>query len=117
MKKLQISALIFFILSYLSLILFFAYDNEFQQVEFPYFFIIWIIGILNFTLNIFYGSKLELNFWILISLVISGVIWIYIPLLFTILGIPLLIIYLIIGIYIHTRKKGTILNTIEKPLF
>lgn len=90
----------------------FVFENELQNVEFPYFFIIWEIGILNAGLNIYYGVKTELKTWILILLIISGLIWIFPPLLITYFGFPFLFIYLAIGIYLHA-KKGLELNTTE----
>jgi hypothetical protein len=104
MKGIRLTALIFLILSYLSLILMFVYDNELQEIEFPYIFVVWGIGIINVVLNIYYGIKLELKTWILILLIISGLTWAFPPLLFTFIGIPFLITYLVIGLYIHGQK-------------
>lgn len=105
MTQTRILALTFLIISYLSLIAMFVFENELQNVEFPYFFIIWGIGILNAGFNIYYGVKTELKTWILILLIISGIIWIFPPLLITYFGFPFLIIFLIIGIYLQVQKQ------------
>lgn len=112
MTGIRISALIFLIISHLSLVAMFVFENELQNVDFPYFFIIWGIGILNAGLNIFYGVKTELKPWILILFIISGLIWIFPPLLMTYFGFPFLFIFLAIGIYLHT-KNGLKFGTTE----
>lgn len=104
MRGIRISALIFLSLSYLSLTLMLVFENHLQKTEFPYIFIVWGIGILNVVLNVYYGIKLELKTWILISLIISGLTWAFLPFFFTFFGIPFLIIYLVIGLYIHGQK-------------
>lgn len=108
MKSIRKLALIFLILSYLSLILIFVFQNELQNSEFPYIFLFWGIGIANVVTNIFYVSKLKLKEWILILLIISGLTWAFPPLLFTFFGIPFLIAYLIVGFYIHGLKTERI---------
>lgn len=105
MKRIRILALIFLIVSYLSIIAMFVFENELQNVEFPYFFIIWGIGILNAGINIYYGVKTELKTWLLVLLITSGIIWIFPPLLITYFGFPFLIIFLIIGIYLQGQKQ------------
>ncbi len=112
MTGIRISALIFLIISHLCLVAMFVFENELQNVEFPYFFIIWGIGIFNAGLNIYYGVKIELKTWILILLIISGIVWFFPPLLMTYFGFPFLLIFLAIGIYLHT-KKGLELKTNE----
>ena len=97
-------ALIFLILSYLALLFIFVFENELQNIEFPYFFVVWAIGIINLVLNIFYGIKIELKTWLLVLLIISGMTWLFLPLIFTFFGIPFLLIYLAIGVYIHRQK-------------
>ena len=104
MKGIRITALVFLILSYLTLIIMLVFENDLQSLEFPQIYIIWGIGIINVGLNIFYVIKLELKSWILILLIISGLTWAFPPLLFTFFGIPFLIIYLVIGIYVHVQK-------------
>ncbi len=104
MTGLRISAIIVFILSHLCLVAMFVFENELKNVEFPYFFIIWGLGILNAGLNIYYVVKMELKTWILISLVISGIVWFFPPLLMTFFGIPYLLIFLVIGIYLQSQK-------------
>ena len=59
MTGIRISALTFFIISHLCLVSMFVFENELQNVDFPYFFIIWGIGILNAGLNIYYGVDRE----------------------------------------------------------
>lgn len=112
MTGIRISALTFLIISHLCLVAMFVFENELQNVEFPYFFIIWGIGIFNAGLNIYYGVKMELKTWILVLLIISGIVWFFPPLLMTYFGFPFLLIFLAIGIYLHT-KKGLELKTTE----
>ena len=104
MTGIRISALTFLIFSHLCLVAMFVFENELQNVDFPYFFIIWGIGILNAGLNIYYGVKIELKTWILILLTISGIVWFFPPLLMTYFGIPFLFIFLVIGIYLHIKN-------------
>ncbi len=92
------------ILSYLALLLLFVFENELQNVEFPYFFVVWIIGSINVILNMLYGIKIELRTRQLVLLGISGMVWFFPPLLFTFFGIPFLFIYLAITLYIHLQK-------------
>ena len=112
MTGIRISALTFLIISHLCLVAMFVFENELQNVDFPYFFIIWGIGILNAGLNIYYGVKMELKTWILILLTISGIVWFFPPLLMTYFGIPFLLIFLIIGIYLQF-KNGFELKSAE----
>ena len=112
MTGIRISALIFLIISHLSLVAMFVFENELQNVDFPYFFVIWGIGILNAGLNIYYGVKMELKTWILILLIISGIVWFFPPLLITYFGFPFLLIFLVIGIYLHI-KNGFELKSAE----
>lgn len=104
MKCIRTLALVFLILSYSNLILIFVFQNELQKIEFPYIFLLWGIGIASVVTNIYYVSKLKLKEWVLILLMISGLTWAFPPLLFTFFGVPFLIAYLIIGIYIHGIK-------------
>lgn len=82
----------------------FVLEKELQKTEFPYIFVIWAIGIANVGLNVYYGTKMKLKKWYLISLIISGLTWAFPPLLFTFFGIPFLIIYLLFGIYLHSQS-------------
>lgn len=106
MNKARIIAFFFFILSYVSLILILIFEKKIQKAEFPFFVIFWLIGSTNFIFNIYYAANLELKSWLLILFVISGLTWVFAPLLFTYFGIPSLIIYLFIGIYIHFSKPA-----------
>jgi len=80
-----------------------VFERYLEIVEFPYIFVIWGIGIINFILNVYLGEKLKIKNWAFIMLVISGLTWAFPPLFFTFFGIPFLIIYLIIGVYIHRQ--------------
>ena len=104
MTGLRISALIVFILSHLSLAAIFVFENELQNVEFPYIFIIWGLGILSAGLNIYYAAKIKLKAWVLFLLALSGIIWFFPQLLFSFFGIPCLSIFLVTGIYSHSQK-------------
>ena len=81
------------------------FGSELQNINFPYIFILWGLGIINVTLNAIYVDKIKLENWVLTLLVISGLTWAFPLLLFTFFGIPFLLVYLIIGIYIHTKKE------------
>ena len=104
MKRIRILALIFIILSYVSLILMLVFDDKLQYISFPTIFVLWGFGIINVILNAVYVEKLRLKNWVLLLLVISGLTWAFPPLLFTFFGIPFLLIYLIVGIYVHLQK-------------
>ena len=102
MKIIQLTALTFFILSHICLILMFVFDQELQETD--YIFVVWGVGIINVVLNVYYGIKMELRNWILILFIISGLTWAFPPLLFTFFGIPFLIVYLTIGLFLHGQK-------------
>ncbi|PSR55090.1 hypothetical protein AHMF7605_17055 [Adhaeribacter arboris] len=104
MNQIKILSLTFLILSYLGLILILVFDSEIQGINFPGIFILWVLGIMNVTLNAIYVDKKNLQNWVLILLVISGLIWVFPPLLFTFFGIPFLLIHLIVAIYLHSKK-------------
>ena len=104
MSIIKVSSLGLLILSYLALVMMFIYENELQDTLIPQIFIIWIIGAVNFALNITYGLKVGLKNILFISFVVSGLVWMFPPLMFTIFGIPFLVIYFVIGIYIHMMK-------------
>jgi len=104
MKQIRILALTFIILSYVSLTLMLVFDNELQDIDFPTIFVLWGFGLINVILNAIYVEKLRLANWVLLLLVISGLTWAFPPLLFTFFGIPFLLIYLIVGIYVHLQK-------------
>ena len=105
MKKTKQLALTLFVLSHLGLLFMFLLEDQLQESDFPYFFILWGLGILNLGFNVYWADQLNINKWILVGFVISGLVWAFPPLLATYFGIPFLIVYLMIGIFIHSRKK------------
>jgi hypothetical protein len=99
MKKYKILAFVFLLLSYTSLSLVFVFDNHDQENPWP-FCIAWILGILSFIFNTIVGEK-NLNRWVFVLQIITGIMWLIPFLLITYFGIPCLIIYFFIGIYLQ----------------
>ena len=99
------SAIIFLIATYFSWIAVFSYSYLYEsEVEFYYYLTSWVIGVVNYGLNLFIGDKLNLKELLFIGLIVSGSVWVFPPLLFTFFGIPFVIVYLAIVIYLHTSQ-------------
>jgi len=108
-NKSRIVGLSSLILSYLCLTLSFVFDNE--KGDYVYlFYIAWIFGIVSVISNIIFAEKINVKSWLIFLLGICGVLWFFPPFLITYFGIPCMITFLAIGIYIHIQsfktKKG-----------
>lgn len=104
MKKVKLFGLLFFILSYLGVATVFLFENKLEDTEFPYWIPLWILGIVNVIFNIIYGANTKLKKLVFISMIISSTVWLFIPLMYSILGAIFLIIYFLNVIYIHTQS-------------
>src|SRR5688572_2862664 len=54
---------------------------------------LWIIGGLLYTVTIMYAARVNAKKWTILTIILSGTVWIFPPLMFTIIGIPFLIVY------------------------
>ena len=101
MEKIQIYALIFFILSHLSIpsAIFLEMDKLPSQ-DFSLYYITWFLGISSLILNFILAIRVLKN-WVFALFIITGIMWIMPILLVTIFGIPFLLIHLIILIHLH----------------
>jgi hypothetical protein len=105
MKIIKLTGIIFFILSYVSLGIVFIYENELDNSELSYGLFLWGLGIINVILNIIYGAKIKLPKLLFISMIISGLVWLFIPLIYTYFGLPFLVIYFFIVVYMHIQHS------------
>lgn len=79
----------------------FLYESVLEKAEIDVFFALWGIGIVNAGLNVLYATKLKLKDKIFVLLVVSGLPLAFPPLLFSFFGIPCLVVFLVIGIYMQ----------------
>lgn len=111
MDKTRIIGLSSLILSYLFLILNFIFDDA--EGDFVYlFYIAWVFGIISVISNILLADKIGIKGWLIGMFGVCGILWFFPPLLITYFGIPCMIIFLAIGIYVHgkiftTEKEKT----------
>ena len=102
MSTLQKIALPTLILTYSLLILVFIFDSTNMNIDYLLF-ATWITGVTNAISNFLLAEKIDINKWLTILFVISAILWIFPPLFFTYFGIPCLVIFLGIGIYIQIK--------------
>ena len=102
MSAFQKIALPTLILTYSLLVLAFIFDSTNMNSDYLIF-AAWIIGVTNAISNILLAEKIDINKWLIILFIISGILWIFPPLFFTYFGIPCLFIFLGIGIYTHIK--------------
>jgi len=102
MNKTQFIGLTTLILSYLFLALNFIFDSDDGNSVYL-FYIAWAFGIISVISNILLADKIGIKGWVIGIFGICGILWFFPPLLITIFGIPCMIIFLSIGIYIHGK--------------
>jgi hypothetical protein len=110
MKLLKYVGFLSLISSYVFLIISLLADLP-ETTIFNFFYIAWGLGILSLVSNTIYAIKLEIKSWIFSIFGFCGLIWLILPFVNEGFGIVSLIIFLIIGIYIHLQKN----NSVEKP--
>ena len=108
MNSTKILARTFFILSHLGLFFMFLFEKELQENDFPFLAVLWGLGVLSLGFNIYWADQLNISKWVLILLTMSGLVWAFPPALATYFGIPFLIIFLVLGIFIHSRASRKI---------
>jgi hypothetical membrane protein len=101
-NKTQIIGFTTLILSYLFLVLNFVFDEADGKYVFL-FYLAWASGIVSVVSNILLADKIDLNKWIIAIFGICGILWLFPYFLITYFGIPCLIIFLGIGIYLHIK--------------
>ncbi len=111
MDKTRIIGLSSLILSYLFLILNFIFDDA-EGDSVYLFYIAWVFGIISVISNILLADKIGIKGWLIGMFGVCGILWFFPPLLITYFGIPCMIIFLAIGIYVHgkiftTEKEKT----------
>ncbi|MDC7996383.1 hypothetical protein [Altibacter sp. HG106] len=102
MDKTKIIGLSSFILSHLFLILGFVIDDA-ERNYFFLFEIAWVIGIISVVSNVLLADKIGIKGWLIGIFGVCGILWFFPPLLITYFGIPCMIIFLVIGVYIHGK--------------
>ncbi|WP_139149756.1 hypothetical protein [Flavobacterium caeni] len=108
MRKIQIYALIFFILSHLSIpLVIFIEMDQLPNQKFSFFYITWILGILSLVLNFILATKILKNWWFALF-VLTGIMWLMPMLLVTIFGIPFLLIHLLVLIHLHKEYYSSV---------
>jgi len=103
MNKLQKIGITSLILSYVIIIISLIGDNKGQEILYL-FYTAWILGIISVVSNIILADKIKLNHWLIGAFGICGLIWFFPPFLITSFGIPFIVIFLCIGIYIHLKS-------------
>ena len=104
MSKLKIAAGFSLVVAYIILFFYVLLDSNGSETKDYMLYIFWLFGILNAGTNIYYAIEKSINKWVTILFVITSIIWIFPFLLITYFGIPFLIIYLFIGIYIQLKQ-------------
>tara|TARA_R110002072_G_scaffold303043_2_gene491984 strand:- start:159834 stop:160115 length:282 start_codon:yes stop_codon:yes gene_type:complete len=84
----------------------YSYFHESEEIAFFYYLILWGIGVVNYGLNIYVADQLKLREPFFTTMIISGSFWVFPPLMFTYFGIPCMIVYLAIGIYLFSSKHN-----------
>lgn len=85
----------------------------FLLIEYPLFgssveylwYLPFITGAANFGVTIFLSANFDTNPWRTVTLGISGLTWFFPPLMFTVFGIPFLIVYLIFSLQLLTSRQ------------
>ena len=95
----RVFALITFIIAHLSL-LFLVFDNYIDFLLIPLIILFWLM---YFT-NVYYFSDKKYSKKVFIIFIISGITWLFPPLLATYFGIPFFLIFLGVGIYLHSSE-------------
>ena len=79
---------------------------------------IWASGIINVILVTvyFFKSSSQKKIWVAITVILTGITWVFPPLLFTYFGIPFSIIYFFISIYILTQPLNVSITSVSSGL-
>ncbi|KXX66699.1 hypothetical protein [Flammeovirga sp. SJP92] len=99
--------LFFFVSSHLFLAFQFLFDPniDLKVQGITSFEILWFLGIMSVLTLFIYSLSLRSPIWVFSLLLIFGIVWTFIPLIFTFFGIPFLIIYLVFGSIIYFKSK------------
>ncbi|GMN04789.1 hypothetical protein MTsPCn5_01770 [Croceitalea sp. MTPC5] len=108
-KPARIIALSATSLSYLLLIFILVFET--RTTDYTYlFYSAWFFGIVSVISNMILAIKIKIKSWLIVVLGISGIIWLFPPLLMSFYGFPCIFIFLIVAIYLHLKafqsKKG-----------
>lgn len=102
-RYLRIGIIVFLILSYTLLVIIFTSDNGDGSSTQTYV-SSWVIGIVLYVLTILYVTKTEQKGWVTTIVAVSGIVWVFPPLMFTYFGIPFLVIYPVTTGWMISRK-------------
>src|SRR5687767_11203547 len=72
----KIAVIALLVLAYGSLVTIFLIEND----SFPSIFYLWIIGGLLYSMTIVYATRIKTKNWILMTIILSGTVWIFPPL-------------------------------------
>lgn len=75
-----------------------------SSIEYPWY-LPFITGTVNFATTIYLSVNFDSKSWRTVTLGISGLTWLFPPLMFTIFGIPFLIAYLIFALQLLTNGQ------------
>ena len=101
MKTLKYSVLTLLLINHIYMVF---QMTEYWQIAESKWYIVWITGIANYILTIIYAVNIRLKTIYVVGLGLTGITWAFPPLLFTYLGIPFLIIYLILNYPLLTKS-------------
>jgi hypothetical protein len=97
----KIAVIALLVLAYGSLVTIFLIEND----SFPSIFYLWIIGGLLYSMTIVYATRIKTKNWILMTIILSGTVWIFPPLMFTMIGIPFSILYPLASTLMIVKSK------------
>ena len=106
MNSLKIIAISTFFISYLILLGLLIFRFNDYDLPLPVIFA-WFLGIISVFTNSLLSVKKNQNKWITVLCVVSGIVWLYFPLLLTSFGILFLSIHIIIILYINLKTRIT----------
>jgi hypothetical protein len=105
--KLKKFAVFMTVISYLYLCAIFIFKKPLEKAIIDPIYIAWIPGICCFVLNLILSLKINLNKGLVMVLILSGLVWALPLLIYSLLGIPMLAIYLVVIINLYRHKLPT----------
>jgi hypothetical protein len=91
-KRLKIIIITLCVIAYSAFVAMFLIDSN-NDSGFPYIFYLWIIGGLLYIATTIYAVKTKTKLPLMLTIIITGTVWLFPPLIPTIFGIPFLIAY------------------------
>ncbi len=91
-NRIRILVIILMTIGYILFAIIFFSDIDDSWTIAPIFYL-WTVGGLLYAATITYATRTNAKTRILLTIILSGTVWVFPPLMFTIFGIPFLIIY------------------------